>query len=397
MNKLFKLPIMILILLATSIACYAAYPPQAPIDDTPVYWSGVSGLTGSIWRTGNVGIGTTDSPTDQLEVYGNIKTRYLKAWDLLGLGFKNAEGTLCLHIADNGNVLIASFFPMYPSQDKLHIEGGISLGDYIKAKDGNGLKLQTDEGTTRLTIADDGNIGIGTTEPGAKLDVEVSGGGIATIGSSSNVATGDYAIAMGSGTTASGTYSTAMGYETTASGYYSTAMGISTTASGSGSTAMGGNTTASGGVTTAMGRDIIVSGIYSFGIGLDNTARTVSAENVMAIMGGNVGIGEINPQSKLAVNGTITTKEIEVTIDGWSDFVFDSNYDLKSLDEVEQFISENGHLPEIPSAEEVKENGLNLGNMQAKLLQKIEELTLYVIELKKDNDELRIKVDGLSK
>jgi len=91
-----------------------------------------------------------------------------------------------------------------------------------------------------------GNVGIGTVNPSAKLDVEVSSGGAATIGSSGNSATGDYAIAMGYDTTASGLYSTAMGTFTTASGGLSTAMGIETTASGEASTAMGYGTTASG-------------------------------------------------------------------------------------------------------------------------------------------------------
>lgn len=104
---------------------------------------------------------------------------------------------------------------------------------------------------------------------------------------------------------------------------------------------------------------------------------------------GRVGIGTRNPQSLLAVNGKITAKEIQVTLVGWADFVFLKNYRLRSLYEVEEFINENGHLPEIPSAKEVEENGINLGEMDAKLLQKIEELTLYVIELKKEIEDLK--------
>ena len=359
--------------------------------------------------------------------------------------------------------------PPAEPEHKLDIFGGIRLGDYIRAKDNNGLKLQTDEGTTRLTIADDGNVGIGTTDPGAKLDVVVSSGGAATIGSSINTATGDYAIAMGHQTEASGHYSTAMGWNTTASGHSSTSMGMNTTASGHYSTAMGTSTTASGIFSTAMGSFIETTGDRSFGIGLDTTARTITMDNVMAIMGGNVGIGTtepsqkltvhngrirvesstypsaqielvnlntnrnftmitvgdnfeihngdesetltkpfmidgstdfigigtLNPQSKLAVNGIITAKEIEVTDTGWSDFVFNSNYDLKSLDEVDQFISKNGHLPDIPSAEEVEKNGLNLGTMQAKLLQKIEELTLYLIDMQKENENLKERISSL--
>ena len=98
---------------------------------------------------------------------------------------------------------------------------------------------------------------------------------------------------------------------------------------------------------------------------------------------GNVGIGTNNPDSKLSVNGTIHTKEVKVDLIGWPDFVFNNNYELRSLDEVEQHINEKGHLPEIPSEIEVAENGINLGEMDAKLLQKIEELTLYLIDQNK--------------
>ena len=104
---------------------------------------------------------------------------------------------------------------------------------------------------------------------------------------------------------------------------------------------------------------------------------------------GNIGIGTTNPQSKLAVNGTITTKEVNVTLEGWADFIFKPTYKLRPLGEVEQFIKTNSHLPEIPSEKDVKENGISLGEMNAKLLQKIEELTLYMIEQQKQINELR--------
>jgi len=91
--------------------------------------------------------------------------------------------------------------------------------------------------------------------------------------------------------------------------------------------------------------------------------------------------GTTDPQSKLAVNGTITSKEVIVTTDGWSDFVFDNHYKLKDLEEVKQFIEENNHLPDIPSEKEVLVSGIELGKMDAKLLQKVEELTLYMIEM----------------
>ncbi|RPH34051.1 MAG: hypothetical protein EHM93_02505 [Bacteroidales bacterium] len=109
---------------------------------------------------------------------------------------------------------------------------------------------------------------------------------------------------------------------------------------------------------------------------------------------GNVGIGITNPQYKLTVEGTIAAREVKVTAEFWSDFVFHPNYKLRTLGEVEQFIKTNSHLPEIPTAAEVKANGVGLGEMNAKLLQKVEELTLYLIEqnktLKEQQEEMQL-------
>lgn len=113
-----------------------------------------------------------------------------------------------------------------------------------------------------------------------------------------------------------------------------------------------------------------------------------------AIIEGNVGIGTDLSSStydatyKLAVNGAIRAKRVVVeTI--WSDFVFEKNYKLKSLEDVENFIKINGHLPEIPSAKEIETNGGDVGELLKLQMQKIEELMLYVIELKKEINKLK--------
>lgn len=99
---------------------------------------------------------------------------------------------------------------------------------------------------------------------------------------------------------------------------------------------------------------------------------------------GDVGIGTIDPQGyKLAVRGNMGAEEIEVRTNFWADFVFDKDYNLKSLKQVESFIETNGHLPDVPSEKIALEQPLNLGNMDVLLLQKIEELTLYTIQQEK--------------
>lgn len=113
-----------------------------------------------------------------------------------------------------------------------------------------------------------------------------------------------------------------------------------------------------------------------------------------------LGIGTNNPQSTLHVNGDvsannlaadgkITTKEVEVTLDGWSDYVFEVDYRLRPLSEVEAFVKTHKHLPGIPSEKEIIENGLSVGEMNKKMMEKIEELTLYVIELQKEIESLK--------
>lgn len=112
---------------------------------------------------------------------------------------------------------------------------------------------------------------------------------------------------------------------------------------------------------------------------------------------GNIGIGTTNTKGfKLGVKGKISVEEVKVAAyDNWSDFVFEQDYDLPTLRQVEKHIKEKGHLEDIPSAKEVAENGIFLGEMDSKLLQKIEELTLYTIQQQKEIEELKSLVNQL--
>lgn len=114
---------------------------------------------------------------------------------------------------------------------------------------------------------------------------------------------------------------------------------------------------------------------------------TISSYN--SLTSGSVGIGTTNTEGyKLAVNGTIRAKEIKVE-SNWADFVFKKDYKLLALEDVKKHIEEKGTLPGVPSESDVKANGVNLGEVNAILLQKIEELTLYVIKQQEEINELK--------
>jgi hypothetical protein len=132
--------------------------------------------------------------------------------------------------------------------------------------------------------------------------------------------------------------------------------------------------------------------------------------DTMALVNGNVGIGLTNPPYQLSVKNQIGASEVIVTnTAGWSDYVFSSNYRLRPLTEVASYIAANHHLPGIPSEAEVKEKGVSVGEMEAKLLAKIEELTLHLIQanerisatderdarLERQNDELRREIQTI--
>ena len=122
-------------------------------------------------------------------------------------------------------------------------------------------------------------------------------------------------------------------------------------------------------------------------------------------MNGKVGIGAVttfptNPlytNYKLFVTGGILADEVRVALSSggtWADYVFEDDYKLKTLSEVEQFINQNGHLPNVPSAEQVKEEGINVAEMARIQQEKIEELTLYIIELNKKLEILEAKMEN---
>ncbi len=151
------------------------------------------------------------------------------------------------------------------------------------------------------------------------------------------------------------------------------------------------------------------TGVAAFSTGIlgstTNNSRfsisTNSAGEVFSVsyLNGNIGIGTTDTKGyKLAVNGDMIAERVVVKLQtNWPDYVFKKTYGLRPLEQVEQYINQNSHLPEVPSAQEVSDKGIDVGAMNAKLLQKIEELTLYLIEQNKEIKTLKNKVEVLEK
>lgn len=136
------------------------------------------------------------------------------------------------------------------------------------------------------------------------------------------------------------------------------------------------------------GPDGGAAGAVTSGVGNVFVAGSAEVASNLYVTG-RVGIGTSTPTNALAVNGTIQAREIIVTTNGWADFVFEDGYALMPLEDVAAFIESEGHLPGIPTAEQAGRDGVKVSRMQGKLLQKVEELTLYMIRLQRENAELR--------
>jgi hypothetical protein len=346
-----------------------------------------------------------------------------------------------MRISSAGNVGIGTNAPI----DRVHIEGadiGLRMngtvrsrvnmatssqnGWQIEVSDAAGNQAAGDLGFTesgissRMVLQKGGNVGIGTTTPGAKLDVlgaqvlHIAGAGDKLVfapsaaGSGANMyVTNDAANAyaplnlQGSkftflhGNVGIGTSTPVSKLEITgATNVYSrfdfnATRGVLRLFNNS----MGLTNSQDLGIdfTPSMGNPF--AGIYSgwqesvndgfLSFKVTNDFGVTLPERMRISSTGNVGIGTSDPGPyKLAVNGNIRAKKLVVET-GWSDYVFNDDYHLRSLSAVEKFIRENKHLPDVPSAKEVEKNGISVGDSQAVLLKKIEELTLYMIALEK--------------
>jgi len=304
-------------------------------------WNNTNNPTSSMYRSGNVGIGTASAPSDKLRISGgNVMLDYAPSGSIGNLYFGgNTESQ------QNGMRLFA-------------IQSGFYGGGYIDVRttslNNEGIHFRVDNslgGTERMRICSNGKVGIGTTAPYSKLHID-----------------GDLFVTGNSGN------STIFIGDNNAQPQY----GFEYLAPAPGQGVAGMNFWKPYGSVNGSG-----------GQGFQNYILFLNDD-------GNVGIGvppaNINSLYKLSVNGTIRAKEIVVET-GWADFVFEPNYNLMSLEDLEKFIDENSHLPEIPSATDVLNNGVSVGEMESKLLQKIEELTLYIIQQNKRIEALEKQIN----
>ena len=296
-------------------------------------------ISGNAIVNGNIGIGVLN-PSYKLEVNGTAK--FLENIQCSNSITFRDDAHFNVTTAIIPNLRTSSFsMPIYGIASPL-VTGNADLW----LSGGNSIRMFTGANPTpALSIQNTGNVGIGTTTPSQALNV------VGSIAVSPNGIISDEKFNGG-----------LMITKPQASGQYI-------------------NLVRSGLVPWSIGT-VYNSSTFAIGMGKSSDAAfTAPFFNIDT--NGYVGIGTAIPDSKLTVNGNIHATEVVVDVNIPADYVFNSNYKLMPLHEVEKYVNTNNHLPEIPSASEIKKSGLNMGEMQNKLLQKVEELTLYMIDQQK--------------
>lgn len=357
-----------------------------------------------ITNAGNVGIGTT-TPSTKFEISGTENFNWLTTFN---------------NTATNGHQMYFGYINTDGASQGLHIAGGTNNAN---ARD---LLI----GSNKFLVRGDGYVGIGTATPQGTLHV-VQDGNLTRIDRYAGGAGIMLRRANGNSTTPTAVASSEVLGTLTGSGYdgtsaYNAAAQVVISADGAGTTtAMPGRisflTTPGGSLVPqeivrinsagkmGVGTTAPSSRLHVMGVAAGEYAMTVehsnSLGNGLLIKAGGAG-SNMNPLTIvdntggeiLKVRGadkTLYVRELEVRIGAFPDYVFDKNYPLMPLSELEAYINTNKHLPNVPSAQEVEENGANVGNLVKVQMEKIEELTLYLIELKKENEEIKKQLEEL--
>jgi hypothetical protein len=320
------------------------------------------------WKTSNTNILARQGFINDLNHY---------EIDLNGTGGKLFKittdyGDVRLGARNGGWAHFYTSMPKYYFDKEIWVNSG-KIGSYDE-----NLSLQV-RGTTRMTLTEEGNVGIGAANPLAKLHVLVGSG------------TGSYPSVNETGDVLQRFSADNNGLEIGVSRKYNDGK--------SWILARHGNPISFGKYyhTLHLQPDVGDKSSYK-GVAIGYAANTSIGWGTHLAVNGSVGIGTTDPgEYKLAVNGTIKAKEVKVSMNDWPDDVFKPGYQLPTIDETEVFIRKNGHLPGIPSEKQVLKDGVNLADMQKKLLRKVEEMTLLMIQLKKENDALKDDNIKLSK
>jgi hypothetical protein len=301
-----------------------------------------------ITNSGNIGIGTL-SPTSKLDVNTNGR---------VGL---NVSGNTSAFVGSDINISRVSTTSSVGQGATMQFNDTGTASYNVIQGSSDGLQIFNNYANSgwleRMRISGNGNVGIGTTNPQTKLDINGSGiVGLNVSGNSSSFLGADMNISRINTTTGVGRGAT-LQFNDTGSSSYNVIQGSE-------------------------------GGLQIF----NNYANAGWVERMRVAGNGNVGIGTTNPDAKLAVKGTVHAEEVKVDLQvPGPDYVFEPTYQLPSLTEIETYIKANKHLPEVPSAKEMEANGINLSEMNMLLLKKVEELTLYMIEMKSEFEQLKSK------